>query len=195
MILHLRQRETENIAESGFVLILSLVVLLMLSLFGAWALRTSTFELDVAGGQQRVETQFNIAEGAANTEAGNVGFSTKDYYKITFDPTTVHNQTLTPAAADFDPGADRTAVVAALSPATPTTWPWENLLQNYTNLPTNTNIFDYRYLVTYLHSDAPPMGYDPSSFTAYKFRIQGNTARTPIVVELGGTKVGVKASL
>ena len=194
MLLHLRPLEPGDTAESGFVLVMSLVILLMLTLFGAWALQTSTSELKVAGGEQQVEKQFNIAEGAANAEAGNVGFSTKDYYKITFDPTAVHNQPMTPAAGSFDPGGDQTGGFATLTATDSTTWPWGNLLQKYDNLPTN-NIFDYRYLVTYLYSTVPPMGYDPSSFTAYKFRIQGNAARTSGVVELGGTKVGVKASL
>ncbi|MFH0781164.1 MAG: hypothetical protein V2B20_04305 [Pseudomonadota bacterium] len=192
MLLHLRRHAIGDAAESGFVLVLSLVILLMLSLFGIWALQTTRSELNVAGGGQRIEKQFNIAEGAANAEAGKVGFSTKDFYKITFDPTTVHNQTMIPAAGDFDPGADKSAAVGSLSLADPTTWPWENLLRDYT---ANTNVFDYRYLVTYLYSDVAPMGYDPSAFSAYKFRIQGNTARTSAIVEMGGKKVGVKSSL
>jgi hypothetical protein len=193
MFLHLKQRKTGDTAESGFVLVLSMVILLMLSLFGIWAMQTSKSELDVAGAEQRIEKEFNIAEGAANAEAGNVGFSVKDYYKITFDPTTVHNQPLTPAAANFDPGTDMTTAFAALSPADITTWPWENLLGDHTAGANAFNSYDYRYLVTYLYSDVAPMGYDPSAFSSYKFRIQGNTARTAVVVELGGTKVGVKA--
>jgi hypothetical protein len=166
----------------------------MLSLFGAWALRTSTFELDVAGGQQQVEKQFNIAEGAANTEAGNVGFSAKDFYMIS-DPS-IFNRLLVPTTDPaFDPGNDTPATPAGILATDPTTWPWENLLRNYNNLPTNTNEFDYRYLVTYLYPDTPPMGYDPSSFSGYKFRIQGHTPLPLVVVELGGIKVGVKSAL
>lgn len=192
MLMHLRRYTVGEEAESGFVLVLSLVILLMISLFGIWAMQTTKSELDVAGGSQRIEKKFNVAEGAANAETGNVGFSTKDFYKITFDPTTVHNQTMIPGAGDFDPGTDRTSTVGALSAGDMVTWPWDNLLRDYT---ANTNAYDYRYLVTYLYSDVAPMGYDPSSFSAYKFRIQGNTARESTVVEMGGVKVGVKSSL
>lgn len=195
MLLHLTPRETYDTAESGFVLVMSLVILLMLSLFGIWAMQTSRSELDVAGGEQRIEKQFNVTEGAANSEAGNVGFSAKTFYLIS-DPT-LTNRLLTPTTdATFDPGNDTPTTLAGISAANPVTWPWDNLLRNYDNLPTNTNQFDYRYLVTYLYADTPPMGYDPNSFSGYKFRIQGSTARLPqMVIELGGNKVGVKASL
>ena len=59
----------------------------------------------------------------------------------------------------------------------------------------DTNSYDYRYLVTYLHPTAPPMGYDTTMFSGYKFRIRGNPATAATVIELGGSKVGVKATL
>jgi type II secretory pathway pseudopilin PulG len=202
MLITIRRQTTNNTAESGFVLILALVVLLMLSLFGAWALKTSTFEINVAGGGQRAEKQFNTIEGAAYAEAGKVGFNLQPFYQLS-DPS-VFNKILTPTTdPTFNPGNDINAVLYAtffsksdsIKRADPTNWPWENLLQNYDNLPTNTNEFDYRYLVTYVYATTPPMGYDTNSFSGYKFRIQGAAALTPTVVELGGTKVGVKASL
>ena len=194
MLINFRRQITNNTTESGFVLILSLVVLLMLSLFGAWALRTATFEINVAGGEQQAEKQFNIVEGAAYAEAGKVGFNLQPFYQLS-DPSRL-NQLLTPTTdAAFDPGNDTLTVLANISATDPATWPWENLLQKYDNLPTNTNEFDYRYLATYVYSSTPPMGYDPSSFSGYKFRIQSAAALTPMVIELGGTKVGVKASL
>jgi hypothetical protein len=193
--------------ESGFVLVFSLVVLLMLSLFGAWALQTSNFELNIAGSLQQAERQFNIAEGAASTEAANLGFNRRTFYQIS-DPTKL-NKPLHPPhtnALQFDPGNDN-PVEKTPEFEDVTTWPWRNLWAVDDNddtwitmtakeksLPEHNDL-DYRYLVTYLHPDVPPMGYDPSSFSGYKFRIQGNTARTTMLVELGGTKIGVKAQL
>jgi len=194
MNIYLRQRKTSDTAESGFVLILAMVILLVLSLLGIWALRTSTSELDVAGGSQQVEGQFNVSEGAANSEAGKVGFGLQPFYLIS-NPS-ILNQLLIPTTdLTFDPGNDTLTTLAGITASDPTTWAWENLLQNYNNLPTNTNEFDYRYLTTYLYPDTPPMGYDPNFFSGYKFRVQSGAAIVPVVVELGGTKVGVKASL
>ena len=191
MLFRSRRCEPSDIGESGFVLVLSLVVLLMLSLFGAWALQTSTFELKVADGEQQIENQFNIVEGAAYAEAGKVGFFQKDFYKIT-NPSLL-NQLLIPITdADFDPGSDTSKTLAGILATDPTTWPWDNLLRDYTS-PSTANAFDYRYLVTYRYPSTPPIGYDASMFSGYKFRIQGNAAL--VVVELGGNKVGVKASL
>lgn len=193
MFIYLRQRETSDTAESGFVLVLAMVVLLALSLLGIWALRTATFELDVAAGLQQVEKTFNITEGATNAEAGKIGFGTQTFYQIS-DPT-IQNQLLTPnTEATFDPGNDTLTTVAGITAGDPATWPWENLLQDYNN-PSVNNEFDYRYLASYLYSDTAPMGYDPNEFSSYKFRIQGGAARVPVIIELGGNKVGVKASL
>lgn len=194
MNIHLRQRATCDTAESGFVLILAMVILLVLTLFGIWAQRTSTSEMNVAGSSQQVERQFNVSEGGANSEAGKVGFALQPFYQIS-NPS-LFNQLLTPTTdPTFDPGNDTATTIAGITAGNLTTWPWENLLQNYTNLPTNTNEFDYRYLTTYLHPDTAPMGYDPNFFSAYKFRIQSSAALVPVVVELGGAKVGVRASL
>ena len=210
MNFHIVRHEPGNSGESGFVLVLSLVVLLMLSLFGAWALQTSNFELNMAGGLQQVERQFNIAEGAANTEAGNLGFNRRSFYEIS-DPTD-YVAYLTPdfGTDDFDPGNDRSAASPVFDKDKPeivASWPWRNLWpvedkdDSYVtataqekSLPQHNDL-DYRYLVTYLYPDNAPMGYDPTMFSGYKFRIQGNTARTTALVELGGTKIGVKAQL
>ena len=209
MLFRSRRCEPSDIGESGFVLVLSLVVLLMLSLFGAWALQTSTFELKVAGGEQQVENQFNIVEGAAYAEAGKVGFFQKDFYKIT-NPS-LFNQPLIPMTdVLFNPGTDANVPLVANLPVPPTPpaliaylgsfpdrWPCDNLLRDRNNPSTANaieyNAFDYRYLVTYRYPSSPPIGYDASMFSGYKFRIQGNAAL--VVIELGGNKVGVKASL
>ncbi len=57
----------------------------------------------------------------------------------------------------------------------------------------NTNGYDYRYLVTYLPERAAH-GLRHDHVFGYKFRIRGNPA-TATVIELGGSKVGVKATL
>ena len=194
MFLLPRQPESTSTPESGFVLVLALVMLLLLSLFGAWALQTSTFELRVAGGLQQAERQFNLAEGAASGEAGQVGFQTKDFYQLS-DPSRYNRDLLPANDGEFDPGNDTPNAIGGIKPDDHTTWPWDTLLRNHDNAPVNTNGCDYRYLVTYLHPTAPPMGYDTTMFSGYKFQIRGNPADVANVIELGGSKVGVKASL
>ncbi len=172
-------------SESGFVLVLAMVVLLVLSMMGAWALMTSKSELDVAGGLQRAEKQFNIAEGGTSLEAVKVGFVTETYYQIG-DPS-VPNQLLTPPdEATFDPGGDTAAVPGAVDAADTATWPVQNLVQN----PADDE-FDYRYLVTYLEFNKTPKGYDAGTLSRYSFMIQG---MAPMVIEVGGNKIAQKAA-
>ena len=194
-----RQPQSTSTPESGFVLVLAMVILLLLSLFGAWALQTSSFEHLVAGGLQQAEWQFNLAEGSASAEAGQVGFQTKDFYQLS-DPSQYNRHLLPANDGEFDPGNDTPNAIGAIKPDDHTSWPWDNLVRDYTNATVNTNRYDYRYLVTYLHPTTPPMGYDTTMFSGYKFRIRGNTARGNIanvgnIIELGGSKVGVKATL
>ena len=188
-----RQRGSD---EAGFVLVAAMVVLLALTLFGIWALRTSSLEVEIAGSTQRVEKQFNIAEGGVVREVGKVGFTTETYYNIN-DPS-IPNQVLapTPGTNDFDPGDDIADGGGwVVDPADYTTWPRQNLLEgqdadaNGTDDGDENNEFDYSYLVTYLYPDTPPKGYDPGSFSGYKFRIQG---AAPAELEMGGMKVGPK---
>jgi len=185
--------------EAGFVLVAAMIVLLALTLFGIWAIRTSTMEMEIAGSMQRAEKQFNVAEGAVAMEAGNLGFATQTYYEIA-DPTQLNHALVPPVEATFDPGGDTNAPL--WTPAQqddpvyqrdPANWPMQNLLQN-----NGDDEFDYRYLVTYLHPDIPPKGYDASQFSGYKFRVQGQGllgGDSSLVIEVGGVKVGVKSSM
>ena len=176
--------------ESGFVLVLAVIILLVITLLGIWALRTSTFELDMAGSAQQIENQRNLAEGGANNEAGNVGFTTKAFYQVS-DPT-LFGLPLTPTTAtDFNPGNyTTTATFGGIQPNTSTTWPFDNLLRNYNNNGTS-NQYTYQYLVTYLLSGPPPMGNSANSLTGYYYRIQGAPALIPVVVEVGAWATGV----
>ena len=184
--------------ESGFVLVLAVIILLVLSLLGIWALRTSNFELDVSGSSQQVGIQQNLAEGASYNEAVSLGYNIKAFYQIS-DPT-VFNQVLWPVATtDFNPGSYNnikwTAFNAVTTQTDPTQWPYDNLLRNYTSNNTASNQVTYRYLTTYLTSGPPPMGYSANNFSGYTFRIQGAPVTAPLVVEVGGNKVGVKQNL
>ena len=196
---------TQVTSESGFALVLSLVVLLMLSLYGAWALQTSNSELSLAGNSQQAETQLNITEGAANREASRLGFNKRSFYQLP-DPSNFNRRLVPTTDAEFDPGNDTANLLGGITSGDATTWPWDNLISvrawddpndpaNNVNINGAANRFDYRYLVTYLHSDTPPIGYDANFFTGYKFRIQGNTVLSALAVELGGTKIGVKSAL
>lgn len=187
-----RQGKDGKGSEAGFVLVAAMVVLLALSLFGIWAIRTSTFELDIAGSTQRSEKQFNVAEGGAVLEAGRLGFQTRDWY-VNPDPGVDPNTTYyaPQTEPDFDPGNDTAAVPGGEDPTDSTTWPRENLVQGILNID---NEVDYRYLVTY-------MGYDPvigsgTGFSGYKYRIQGQGVEGGVgsaIVEVGGTKLGPEA--
>lgn len=189
MNFHLIQHEERDTAESGFVLVLSLVVLLVLTLLGIWALNTSDFELKVAGGSQQVEGQFNLAEGAAYSEAGKVGFFLQPFYQLPDPSLSNWGMLMIPTTdADFDPGNDTATTFGGITVTDPVTWPWQNLLNDNT---VGANRFDYRYLVTYLGYENV-MGSAAESFSGYNFRVQG---AVPMVVELGGTKLGPKASL
>jgi len=185
MLLHLIQLKEKYTAKSGFVLVLALVVLLVISLFGIWALNTSDFELKVAGGSQQVERQFNVAEGGANAEAVSVGFSQKSFYRLSnltpgfLKPTT---------DADFDPGNDTPNLLANITAANPLTWPWDNLLNASlaAGKAASANEFDYRYLVSYNGQGDPVPKYG-ADLSFHSFTIDG---AAPMVVELGGKKVG-----
>jgi hypothetical protein len=184
-LIHHKERDT---AESGFVLVLALVVLLVLTMFGIWALNTSDYELKVAGGSQQVERQFNLAEGGAYSEAGKVGFFLQPFYMLPDPSLSNWGMLLVPTDADFDPGNDTTTTVAGVDAADPATWPWQNLVND---TAAAANGFDYRYLVTYLGFENV-MGNSADYFSGYNFQVQG---AAPLVVELGGTKLGPKASL
>ena len=205
MFLFTCPRDSEDTREAGFVLILAMVILLLLSSLGIWALQTSTTELQVAGGSQQFEQQFNITEGGAYAEAGKVGFFSQDFYQIAdpsdafqlLIPTTDNDSGVT---GDFDPGGDTAATLATIAAQANgyngglvllDTWPWENILEDYTN-PSVNDEFNYRFLTTYLYAATAPIGYDASAFGAYKFSIQSAAALRPLMVELGGTKIGPK---
>ncbi len=200
MLIHNKNDKSDTSKESGFVLVLALVMLLVLSLLGAWALNTSTSEIQVASGSQRIERQFNIAEGATYSESGKVGFVLKPFYAIS-DPGRAYQILIPPTDATFDPGNDTAVTRAAIAAqklvyTNPSanvpiaTWPFENMLLNYDNNPVNTDEYDYRYLTIYLHKDSPPLGYDASLFAGYKFSLQSATVDRPLSIEVGGTKVG-----
>lgn len=175
--------------QRGYVLIVGMLALCLLSLMGIWALNTSDFEFKIASNLQTRESNLNIAEGAAKQEGAAVGFvraGFHEWYQISSPET--FNQFLYPStSSEYDPGSD---IATGTFPADFKStdygkWPRQNLLQD----PTDDQ-YDYAYLVTYLHPDNPPKGYDASMFSGYKFRI---TSKQKRVVEIGGIKVGVKA--
>lgn len=182
--------------EEGFTLILSLMVLVLLSLMGMWALNTSDIEIGISGNEQRYQENFNIAEGGTYLEASAIGFASNPYYAIT-DPSNFNLKLgPNPSDDDYDPGDDMDATVlgnlstlSAVDATKPEEWPHQNLLRRTS---ASDNRADYSYLVTYMYPDVPPKGYDADSFSAYKFKINGarNTE-----IEIGGVKVGPKAAV
>jgi len=178
--------------ENGSILVIAMLLLLVLSLLGTFALNTTEFEINIAANQQNWEKDFNVSEGSAKLEATKVGFArtgVNDWYEIS-EPD-ILNQYLVPPNVDFDPGSDMTqGIPTTFDDAAAddyTLWPRQNMIQD-----TADNLYDYAYLVTYLFPDIPPKGYDSSTFAGYKFRINGEKT---VVVELGGIKVGVKTGI
>lgn len=180
--------------EEGFALILGLMVLVLLSLMGIWALNTSDIEIGISGNEQRYQENFNIAEGGTYLEASAIGFASNPCYAI-IDPSNFNLKLgPNPSDDDYDPGDDMDTTVqenlstlSAVDVKKPEEWPHQNLLRDISD-----NRSDYSYLVTYMYPDSPPKGYDADSFSAYKFKINGarNTE-----IEIGGIKVGPKATI
>lgn len=172
--------------EKGFVLIFSMVMLIVITLLGVWALNTSTTEVLVASNEQEFEKSFQISEGGVFSEGGKVGYSKKGWYSVS-NPNNL-NKILTPSTStDFDPGQDlSSANPNGVKAADPATWPLENLIGNYSS---GNKEMDYSYMVTYLKPDQPPKGTDATKYTGYKFRLNGNQQ---VDVEAGGIKVGPK---
>ncbi len=190
-MLLLQRRFSHLTNESGFVLVLSLVVLLILSLFGAWALQTSTSELNVAGGLQQAERKLNLAEGGAHVESNNIASTAKDFYNM-HDPGRFNELRIPSNLADFDPGGDSgLATMPAITASDPLTWPRDNLIGSNTAAD---NRYDYRYLVTYLTSGPPRQGMSADKFEDYSYRIRGNAPDRPglTTVEVGGKQTGQK---
>lgn len=179
--------------EKGLALISAILGLLVVTVLGILAINTSVMEVQIAGNQQQWEENFNLSEGGAEVEATHVGYARSgpggfSWYEIS-DPS-IYTQSLLPPQASYDPYDDMTVegnFPEEFDAANTNTWPHQNLMQD-----ANDDKYDYAYLVTYLYPDAPPKGYDASTFSGYKFRINGEKQ---VVIELGGIKVGVKTGI
>ena len=188
--------------ERGFVLVMSLVLLVLLTLFGIWALQTSDFENKVAGNAQIAGRQFNLSEGANYTTATQVGFSqTGDNARNKwFIPGDLGKDNQIMEVPEFNPAGRSTSSNEKYDPTDENTWPWSNLEAEYEEdgtvkkLPDDTAL-DYHYLVTYIGSQTASQGYDAGMFTAYTYRMQGSVANQHTIVETGGKKIGRKLEL
>ena len=196
---HGKERYHPQENEQGFVLVFSLMALVMISLLGAWGLRTATVEMKIASNEQRMESYFNVSEGGVYLEGANVGFVPVNtpWYKIA-DPSDTDQVLLPPLppfAPDtrtYDPGNDMDHPPVAFIDrhrANSANWPRQNLEGNTGAAKDN---IDYAYLVTYLHPDMPPKGYDAGEFSGYKFRLNSEHV---VTIEVGGLKIGVKSTM
>lgn len=181
--------------ERGFALITAMMMLFAATIFGLMVMNSSEMEILLSGAQQRYENNFNTTEGAASIEAAAVGSSatitrsgaTRSYAVINPGsyPTILSPQD--PATTIFDPGDDTDT--ATFDSDDPNTWPMDNLRQLDT---ADEDIFDYHYRVLYEYASGPPKGYDATKFSGYMFQI---SAERTTRIDLGGSKVGPKASL
>ena len=181
--------------EEGSILLTALVLMLILSVFGIFALNTSDYEIDIAGNQQRFEENFNTSEGGASKEGAGIGYAGVNgqyqWYEIS-DPTNFNVSLFPNTLADYDPSGDDMPIPGVFpndfSADDPNTWPRENLLSDV-----NDDILDYGYLVTYLGEEgSAPKGTNAAGFAAYKFRINGQRV---VSVEMGGVKLRIKNPL
>ncbi len=183
--------------QQGFALITAMMMLFAATILGLMVMNSSEIEIILSGAQQRYESDFNTTEGAASIEAAAVGtgdtitVSGQDRSYAVVDPGDYPN-TLSPEAGDealaiYDPGDD--AETTTFDGDDPNTWPLSNLL---TSVDSDDNTFDYHYRVSYEYPTNPPKGYDATKFSGYMFQI---SAQRSTLIEMGGSKVGPKASL
>lgn len=185
--------------EEGFVLVLSLVLLLLLTLFGVWSLSTAGSETRVAVNAQRADHIFNFAEGSNFTEAGNVGYArTGDPYRGFYAdipdarrPKPCLPEKFKNSAEDDEEG----------------TWPMAHLgdltkgKDGVVSEADQQEGFVYRYYVHFNGAGASPQGYSADALTAYRFRVQANKLPQKNeppqnrVIETGGVKLGLKLGL
>jgi len=180
--------------QKGSILAIAMFCLLVLSILGTFALNTSDYEINIAGNQQQWEKNFNTAESGSIREGSHIGYAgvtgLYTWYEIV-DPQ-IHNLVLNPPTlSDYDPsGSDMPASGTFpddFDADKPDTWPRQNLMSD-----TGDDDYDYAYLVTYLYPDAAPKGWNATKFSSYKFRING---QRQVIIETGGSKVGVKNPL
>uniref|UniRef100_UPI00405749B8 pilus assembly PilX N-terminal domain-containing protein n=1 Tax=Candidatus Electrothrix sp. TaxID=2170559 RepID=UPI00405749B8 len=172
--------------QDGSAVVIAMLVLMVLTIMGISAVNLSTTESYIVRNQQIYQINFYHTEDGNLNEGYKVGHSATDWYKLK-NPS-LFDQLLLPDAGNYDPGNDMS--VTGIFPddfdeAKPETWPHQNLLND-----TSDDQYDYACLVKYLYSDNPPKGFDASSFSGYKFRI--NSIRE-VEIETGGIKVGVKS--
>lgn len=204
-------------SEEGFVLVLSLVTLLLLTLFGVWALNSADFETKVASYTQQAEQTFQLNEGANYTEGSRVVNSRRPWV---LNITDIHTmKVMVPPENSkspfnsFDPTGNAKADawkemkdlaeggrddVAALR-QDPRYWPWSNLNLD-AEYPEGKETgklhpLDYRYLVTYLNCDKATKGTDASGgrvgvASSFRYRIQASAAGQTGTVESATTTLG-----
>jgi hypothetical protein len=183
--------------ESGFALITAIMMLFAATILGLMVMNSSEIEIMLSGAQQRYENNMNVAEGASSVEAAAVGTSTIVHPGETYERSYVvsdpgaHDQVLSPKNTDdddFDPWSRMTITTPyTVDENTPSDqWPVDNLLDE------DNERFDYHYRVIYEYATAPPKGYDATKFSGYLFQI---SAQRTTRIDLGGSKVGPKASL
>ena len=185
--------------ERGFALITAIMMLFAATILALMVTNSSDIEILLSGAQQRYENNFNVSEGASSVEAAAVGSAatitrngeSRSYAVV--NPG-ISDQVLSPSssgAALFDPGNDMTIAASYTVDlnTTPDQWPMDNLLHSDSAAD---NQFDYHYRTVYEHATTPPKGYDATKFSGYLFQV--SSQRTTLI-ELGGNKVGPKATL
>jgi len=191
MPLHTHDRPEDATAESGFALVMALVVLLLLTLFGAWALQTSTFELEVAGSLQQADRQLNLADGGAYLEAARAGLVGKS---LPLKNTTSGREAFYTIHDKKKAGPLLAPTHGPVAPYIPQTWPADNLVEDAGK---DAGQYEYRYLAEFLSATGKPTLGDQANKTGgappivkYRYRFRGNASGSQTVVEIGGVTTG-----
>jgi len=154
-------------SEQGSVVVIALMILVVLTLLGIMATRTSTIDIRIAANEISYKKNFYVAEAGVFREALEIG---RGNYPVT-DISTAHD------LADQD----------SLLPDPPGgTLPGD--AHTFNNVP-------YDFVVRYAGYFLPPTGYSVIHFSRYDYRVDADTP-APDTVKVASRyyKIGPKAS-
>lgn len=177
--------------QGGFMLVMALMSLVVLSLLGVSALSTSIYEMNLSGNEKFYEEDLFLSESGAYAESAKVGFVTdtvNEWYQVT-NPENLNTLLHPPiVSSDFDPGSDLASTPTVVDAVNEDTWPIANITGSIDPVD---DALDYSYLVTYLYPDVAPKEYG-TDFSAYQFRINSKKLQD---IEVGGMRIGKKSTI
>jgi Tfp pilus assembly protein PilX len=96
--------------ERGIAMIMALVLLVLLTMLGAWALDTSSTDLKIAGNYHNAETAFSLADTAATFASNPQNLSTACGYITACSNTTASNTSWSPSSGTISSSSGTASV-------------------------------------------------------------------------------------